>query len=525
MSSPSAASTATTQRRRGRGRGDDPERRQRAVGLAEALDLTLASINDDGLRSPDAESCAEVLRAVPPAVPTVPSVTVVLVDAETGEQVEAEPPRAPEGFRLLPLAEGASEAVISLVPPVVPVKYAIVGMRLVFAPDTTWEEWERDVLRLIEVRRRIEFALGDALAFGEGRWGERASQVLEATGFAEQTLKNLATVSRKIPPEDRRPTLAWSVQEAAAFLEPADRNLILDQAEANNWNREETREQVRKVKRLRAREEAEQKPMPPPPSGLQAIEAADATVLPLEDGSINLILTSPPYGIEDPTGETGGERKYRVDDDYRRWLELMADFLDEAWRVLAPQGRLVVNLPIDTWVGADENGGMRPVAAMFLQLALSREEPYTYVTEITWNEGTISKSVARGSVDSPASPRVINRGEKILVLCKGKYQRSASGLTTDLTHDEWLELTDGTWDVPGESSPWEGFGAAWPPEIPTRILKLYSFKEDRVCDPFLGSGTTALAAWRLGRAGFFSDIDEQQVASARRRLLAAGASA
>jgi hypothetical protein len=53
--------------------------------------------------------------------------------------------------------------------------------RLVFDPDTTYDEWERDVLRPIEVGKRIHCALGDALAFGEGKFGERASQVMEAT--------------------------------------------------------------------------------------------------------------------------------------------------------------------------------------------------------------------------------------------------------------------------------------------------------------------------------------------------------
>jgi DNA modification methylase len=400
--------------------------------------------------------------------------------------------------------------------------YELVQNGLNFAPNVTYEEWERDVRGLIIVKQKIDWALADALAFGQERYGEEASQVLDDTPFATQTLWNMAWLARAIPREIRNDNIPFFVQAEVAGLPVPDQKTILEQAADEGLTQKEVRERVRSRKQAIAREAAENLPVPEfvPPS--LDMRAADATNLDhIRSGSIHLLLTSPPYGIEDPErGE--GMRKYRSLDDWRDWRALMRLFFREATRILAPGGRLAINVPFDTWVGG-QDGGQRSTLGTVLNEAQGCG--LNYVTLINWDEGNISKSIARGSVDSPSAPRVINRHEAIVVFCKGEYNRLAqmkqNELTTDLTHDEWLSWTDGTWVIPGESNGWEGFSAAWPQEVARRLIKLFSFQQDIICDPFAGSFTSALVAWRHGRAGYFSDIEPEQVDSGRRRLAAA----
>ena len=275
---------------------------------------------------------------------------------------------------------------------------------------------------------------------------------------------------------------------------------------------------ARKTKRDRQREHDESLPVPEILPSSISVEVADARSLPWDWESVNLLVTSPPYGIMD--GDDG-IRKYRTPDDWRAWGELMDDFALESYRVLADGGRVALNVPYDTWVGGEQGGQRSTLARAHLAFTAAG---FTYVTLISWDEGNISKSIARGSVDSPSAPRVINRQEALLVFCKGQYGRLAQakshGLTSDITHEEWLEWTSGVWTIPGESHPWEGFAAAFPVELARRLIKLFSFREDTIADPFAGSGTVGVAALKLGRKALLSDIDPLQVQSAKRRLLA-----
>jgi site-specific DNA-methyltransferase (adenine-specific) len=111
--------------------------------------------------------------------------------------------------------------------------------------------------------------------------------------------------------------------------------------------------------------------------------------------------------------------------------------------------------------------------------------------------------------------------EMVAIFSKGPWRRDPTGRTWDLARHEWIEWTNGLWRLPGESDPWEGFEGAFPLELPRRLIKLLSFHDDLVLDPFLGSGTTAVAAARLGRRFVGYDISPAQIDSAKRRLAVA----
>jgi len=247
-------------------------------------------------------------------------------------------------------------------------------------------------------------------------------------------------------------------------------------------------------------------PKPEPLLPISArLEVASATALPLADNSVDLIVTSPPYGLDVAYDS--------ADDLAERWPAALYDWLLEAYRVAREGGRLALNVPFDTTRGGHR--ATHPQAVMAAEAA-----GWTYRSAVVWAEGNVNKSIARGSVDSPSAPSIIAPVETVSLFSKGAWGWEPRG-AGDIDHDDWLEWTNGLWTFPGESRPWEGHPAPFPEELPRRLITLLSYPGDTVLDPFLGSGTTALVAWRLGRKAIGVDVSEAYVASARRRLAAA----
>lgn len=237
-----------------------------------------------------------------------------------------------------------------------------------------------------------------------------------------------------------------------------------------------------------------------------AIKQADAAVLPLPDGVVDLIVTSPPYGL--------GIDYAASDDDtsYPGYLNSAGAWAAEMFRIAGPQGRLCLNVPLDSM-----RGGPQPVA--FDWLAALRAAGWTYRTCVVWTKGNgnTNKSVARGSVDSPSSPYLMTPVEVILVCHKGAWGLDLVA-PHNLEHDQWLEWTNGLWTFPGESRDRFGHPAPFPEELPRRCISLFSFRNAVVCDPFVGSGTSAVVAHRLGRTFYGFDVSTEYVALARARV-------
>lgn len=242
-----------------------------------------------------------------------------------------------------------------------------------------------------------------------------------------------------------------------------------------------------------------------PTMGTTALMVADARNLPFPDGSVDLTVTSPPYGVGvayDCWNDTPGA-----------FAPLLRDALAELYRVTRPHGRLALNIPLDTRKGSGP--------ALFQASAILLASPWTYRSTIVWNEGNVSNRLARGSVDSANSPYLFSSAEMIVLLSKGAWSRGRPK-EKSVDHRDWLKFTggQGIWTFPGECRSWECHPASFPVELPRRLISLLSFPDDVICDPFLGSGTTALAALRAGRRFVGSDLSERYVASARRRLSA-----
>jgi site-specific DNA-methyltransferase (adenine-specific) len=113
--------------------------------------------------------------------------------------------------------------------------------------------------------------------------------------------------------------------------------------------------------------------------------------------------------------------------------------------------------------------------------------------------------------------------ELIVVLYHTSWKKTGGSGESDVTRKEFMDWTNGLWTFNGERKKRIGHPAPFPLELPRRCIKLFSFVGDTVLDPFMGSGTTLIAARACGRAGVGVEIDEHYCALARERIRAAAA--
>ncbi len=220
--------------------------------------------------------------------------------------------------------------------------------------------------------------------------------------------------------------------------------------------------------------------------------------------SVDLIVTSPPYNVAIEYG------RHKDDVSYEEYLEFTEKWLKKALILLKEGGRLCLNIPLDK-----NKNGLKPVYADIVKVA--RDVGFGYQSTIVWNEQNISRRTAWGSWLSASAPYVIAPVEMIVLLYKGHWKRKEKGEST-ITRDEFIEWTNGVWTFPGESKKRVGHPAPFPLELPRRCIRMFSYKGDIVLDPFVGSGTTLIAAFIEGRKGIGIELDSKYVRLAIERI-------
>lgn len=221
---------------------------------------------------------------------------------------------------------------------------------------------------------------------------------------------------------------------------------------------------------------------------------------------IDLIVTSPPYnvGID-----------YNSNDDelsYEQYLDFSEQWMKNCYDWSKTQARFCLNIPLDK-----NKGGHRSVGADLTNVA--QKVGWKYKTTIIWNEGNISRRTAWGSWKSASAPVVIAPVELIVVLYKDEWKKTNGSKISDITADEFKDWTQGVWIFNGESKKRIGHPAPFPKELPYRCIKLFSYQNDLVFDPFVGSGTTLLVAQNLDRKAIGIELDSAYCELAKNRIL------
>jgi DNA modification methylase len=257
-------------------------------------------------------------------------------------------------------------------------------------------------------------------------------------------------------------------------------------------------------------------------------DARDMSQLP--DSSVALVVTSPPYfvGKEYEQEIAGadvdvGSPSRGIPTNYLAFLEMLREVFAECQRVLEPGGRMAVNVA---------NLGRKPYRSLSADVIGILQDDLGLLLrgEIIWQKAEgATGSLAWGSYRSATNPVLRDLTERVIVVSKGRFDRArnkqvrlAEGLPTEstLSADEFMEATLDVWRIDPESARRVKHPAPFPIELPRRLIDLYTFRDDVVVDPFMGSGTTLVAAARTERRGVGYDLDSEYVETARERVTA-----
>lgn len=222
----------------------------------------------------------------------------------------------------------------------------------------------------------------------------------------------------------------------------------------------------------------------------------------LPDNSIHLMVTSPPYNVGKEYDKNMTLKEYRA---------FLKNVWNEVKRVLVPGGRACINIA---------NLGRKPYIPLHAFIVEDMLDlGFLMRGEIIWNKASSgSPSTAWGSWLSAKNPTLRDIHEYILVFSKGTWARECLKRKSTISRDEFLEWTKSVWTFSAESATKVGHPAPFPVELPFRLIQLYTFEEEIVLDPFMGSGQAAIAAVKTKRHYVGYDINKEYVKLAEKRI-------
>ena len=257
-----------------------------------------------------------------------------------------------------------------------------------------------------------------------------------------------------------------------------------------------------------------------PPGVVDQIYVGDARSMDrVRSSSVALVVTSPPYFAGKAYEEELGTG--HIPATYVDYLTMLEDVFAECVDKLEPGGRIAVNVA---------NLGRKPYRSLSADVIGILQDRLGLLLrgEIIWRKARgAGGNCAWGSFKQPANPVLRDLTERVVIASKGRFDRAvkgparrAQGLPSEptTTADEFMDATLDVWELAPESANRVNHPAPFPVELPQRLIDLYTYQGDVVLDPFMGSGTTAVAAVRTGRHYLGYDTDEAYARAARERV-------
>lgn len=223
----------------------------------------------------------------------------------------------------------------------------------------------------------------------------------------------------------------------------------------------------------------------------------------LPDKSVHLMVTSPPYNVGKDYDNNLSLKEYR---------DLLKRVFKETYRVLVPGGRVCVNIA---------NLGRKPYLPLHSYIIDDMNEiGFLMRGEIIWDKGSsASPSMAWGTWLKANNPVLRDVHEYILIFCKDSFTRqNPQKRRSTISSQDFMEFTKSIWKFSAERARKVGHPAPFPLELPRRLIQLYTFENDVILDPFVGAGTTCLAALEKNRNYVGYDIEKKYCDIAEQRI-------
>jgi modification methylase len=240
----------------------------------------------------------------------------------------------------------------------------------------------------------------------------------------------------------------------------------------------------------------------------------------LADNNVHLVVTSPPYWQLKEYGSEPGQIGF--DQSYEQYINSLNLVWSECARVLHPGCRLCVNIG-DQFARAAHYGRYKVIPIRSEIIRFCESAGLDYMGAVIWRKVTSTNTTGGGTVmGSYPYPRngILKLDYEFILLFKKPGE--APAVSTELkeaarlSNQEWSEYFGGHWSFPGERA--GNHLAAFPEELPRRLIRMFTFEGETVLDPFAGSGTTMVAASRLGRSSTGYELCREYVDLIRTRL-------